>query len=114
MAAQVKRWLEQERIPRILKHLRQVQVPKDGVVDGSETEPASFRPISIMSLFWRVLTSALAARTDTRTWLRDLVPEHTYGAVEGKQALTAVIALEHFWRAHSGILARFLGLREVL
>ncbi|CAE7260971.1 unnamed protein product, partial [Symbiodinium microadriaticum] len=105
MAAQVQRWLLQGRVPQILKHLRQVQVPKDGVVDGSVTDPANLRPISVMSCFWRVLTSALAARTGTRAWLRDLVPTHTYGAVEGQQALTAVITLEQFWRAHSGILA---------
>ena len=60
--------LEQGETPRCFQEIRQTQLPKASsrVRDDGAVSAAFWRPISICSILWRLLTSAVAQSNDTK------------------------------------------------
>ncbi len=57
----------------------------------------STRPIVIESVFWRAITSAIAANEGTRGWIDSWLPHAAHGGVSGRGVHSAVEALERIF-----------------
>ncbi|CAL1162046.1 unnamed protein product [Cladocopium goreaui] len=81
-------------IPTVWLTMRQVHIPKqkDPQVDGS-TLADHLRPISIASIWWRILQSARFREPHTQQWLQRGIPSWVYGGVPGKGAEDAIAPL---------------------
>jgi len=62
------RWEAAGTAPKILKAIRQINLPKPGKAVNNEIPISQLRPISIYSCFWRLYTSAWARSTVLRSW----------------------------------------------
>ena len=73
----VQRWLAAGRLPRQLRQVRQVNLPKETKIRQDYTlDVKSTRPISVLSIWWRVLAGAYAHSADLHAWCqRCLHPE---------------------------------------
>ena len=103
LAELCQRWLRRGQIPRVLAHMRQVHVPKQGaLVQKGCADVAKLRPIVVQSVVWRIICSALVRRQATREWALQCVPDTCYGGLKSREALQAVIALAEHHAEHQG------------
>ena len=64
----------------------------------------SFRPISIQSVFNRVVASAMARHPQVRHWIQGLITDDVHGAVAGRGVPTAVARLLQAWDGPTPVL----------
>ena len=81
-------------IPTSWKLVRQVHLPK-----GQEDQPdgsalaEDLRPVSITSLWWRVLNGSRFRQPETQAWLSQSLPPYIFGGLPGKGVEDAIAPL---------------------
>ena len=79
---QVCRWAGRGTYPRAWQEMRQVLVPKASAEELSgEVSAADLRPIVIMSILWRVASSAIASCPAVQAWQAEVLSPDQYGGV---------------------------------
>ncbi len=88
------RWETFAAIPSPLKHCKLVHVPKKQL---RVLKPGQFRPIAIMSAFWRTWSSTWMRSKWIQKWTTLLFPAHITGGLvgaQGPEVMAAIIAHE--------------------
>ena len=93
VAALANEWFTAGELPSVLRRSRQIQLAKPGATAGDITMVSKLRPISIQSVIWRVIASAIATRASAAAWVSSKIPHHTYGGVKHRDALQAALTL---------------------
>ena len=93
------RWAERDSWPRPMRCYRQIFMAKEKG-EGAE----NFRPISIQSVFNRVVASAMARHPQVRHWIQSLITDDVHGAVAGRGVHTAVARLLQAWDGPTPVL----------
>ena len=74
------RWLQAGELPEALLQARTIFLPKDSKTKDGCIEPMHCRPITILSVFWRVWVSAWLKKRTTTEWIKTVLhPEVLYG-----------------------------------
>ena len=100
----IHRWLQRGEVPTAWLHIRQIHLPKDTPKDNSPSDPSKLRPISIMSIWWRLVTSSSAKTPEVREWIQTIAPPSSHGGIAGREAFHGILALENRWRSQKGII----------
>ena len=88
------RWEAMECVPTAVKHCKMVCVPKK---DEYSLPPSAFRPIGILSSWWRGRSTAWISDKRITSWTKHLFPVEVAGGIAGScgpDALAAVIGHE--------------------
>ena len=72
--------------------IRQTHLPKASLPLGS-IPVSKLRPISVMSVFWRIYISAKLQGRDALDWYRTQLSEHQWGSRKKRDAAAAVVTL---------------------
>jgi hypothetical protein len=94
----MRRCLHAGRAPATWTQIRQVQLRKPGAQDDADgcLMVKDLRPVSIMSVWWRVFTSAVVRSASCRSWVDQWAPHAFYGGRPGIGAMDALLPLvEH-------------------
>ena len=74
------RWLQAGELPEALLQARTIFLPKDSKTKDGCIEPMHCRPITILSVFWRVWVSAWLKKRTTTEWIKTVLhTEVPYG-----------------------------------
>ena len=88
------RWESFASIPSPLRHCKLVHVPKKEL---RVLKPGQFRPIAIMSAFWRTWSSSWMRSRWVQQWTTQLFPTHLTGGLvgaQGPEVMASIIAHE--------------------
>ena len=88
----MERWEAFAAVPNPLKHCKLVHIPKK---EKRVLTPGQFRPIAIMSTFWRSWSSAWMHSKWIHLWTKELFPSNVTGGLAGAQGpevMAAIIA----------------------
>ena len=92
MSQLFRQFAEQENVPEQFRQGRMVCIPKGNKVHNFAIRAEDARPICVMSVFWRIWTSALCRSTHMKRWLkRSLLPE--VGAISGEDIYENLIQI---------------------
>lgn len=84
-SALLDRWMRQGIFPRAWRQLRQVHLPKEGGDDSGRIVKADgLRPIAIMSILWRVVSSAAATHESMQSWVDQVVEPGQFGGIRAR------------------------------
>ncbi|OLP94640.1 hypothetical protein AK812_SmicGene23344 [Symbiodinium microadriaticum] len=90
--ALVERWLESGELPRPLTHARCVFLSKNHKIVNGTLKPDDARPITVLSIWWRVLMSTWLRRDECRAWTAQVIhPDVAYGCGSDAQVLAAKV-----------------------
>ena len=95
------RWTERNQYPIAWRHIRISMIPKvnhDGHIEASD-----MRPISVQSVFSRLLSTVIATRQSTSNWILQHAPAFSHDGIPGRGPGTALLPLEQAF-AKGGIL----------
>ena len=102
-SALLDRWMRRGIFPRAWRQLRQVHLPKEGGDDSSRVVKADgLRPIAIMSILWRVVSSAAATHESMQSWVDQV------GAFQRGAALASLDLAKCFDYVHPELATRVL------
>ena len=90
----MERWEVFVAVPNALKHCKLVHIPKK---EKRVLTPSQFRPIAIMSAFWRAWSSAWMHSKWVHLWTKELFPNNITGGLvgaQGPEVMAAIIAHE--------------------
>ena len=103
----VNAWFQAGIFPQQWQHMSMVIIPKPGKqprVDGAMAVD-NLRPISVGCTIWRLVASSICKRDDTRDWVQHWTLPCFHGAVQQRDALTGLAALDQQVNAHRHALA---------
>lgn len=100
-----RQWHVAQKLPNQLKESRQVSLPKTNKIKNGFLEPGSTRPITVLSVWWRVYASAVLQSQSVQSWYsQNLHPDVCYGkGSPGAEILAQV--LQDTLAEKSGFLA---------
>ena len=87
----VQRWSLAGKWPAVWTHVRQVHLRKTNGV--GPVLPKDLRPISVLSIWYRCLTSATMRKPPTQTWLQNVAPAACHGGIKGRSVTTAIASV---------------------
>ena len=92
MSRLFRQFAEQENVPGQFRQGRMVCIPKGDKGHDYAIRAEGTRPICVMSVFWRIWTSALCRSTHMKQWLKQsLLPE--VGAISGEDIYENLIQI---------------------
>ena len=92
MSRLFRQFAEQGNVPEQFRQGRMVCIPKGNKVRDFAIQAEDTRPICVMSVFWRIWTSALCRSTHMKQWLKQsLLPE--VGAISGEDIYENLIQI---------------------
>ncbi|CAE7653564.1 SECA1, partial [Symbiodinium pilosum] len=84
------RWSARGQFPSAWQAVRQVHLPKtEAEPNSGECAAKDMRPIAIMSILWRVVSSTVASGQETTAWASAVLHEDQYGGSEGDSCAKA-------------------------
>ena len=89
----VHRWSSVGTWPKAWQHLRQVHLPKEEPDAANRLHSKNMRPISILSVWYRLLVSCFLHQVEVQEWISQIAPSSCHGAIPGKSIATALAAL---------------------
>ena len=97
-------FVSEGRAPRCMQEIRQALIPKDSKTrsDGAVSADA-LRPISVLSIWWRLFSSCIARSVECREWQLEWRPRFAHGGFPEHGVHTALLDLEASYR-NLGIL----------
>ena len=100
-----RQWHVAQKLPDQLKESRQVSLPKANKVKNGSLEPGNTRPITVLSIWWRVYASAVLQSPSVQNWYsQNLHHDICYGkGSPGAETLAQV--LQDTMANNSGFLA---------
>ena len=78
--------------PSIWSELRQSHLPKDGV-DPHEIPASKLRPVSILTVWWRIYISARLKTQSAQDWYQSLLQDSQHGGRRKRDCLSALVPL---------------------
>ena len=85
-AVLVLRWFRRGVFPRVWHQARQIHLPKDEpTIAAGSMRADQLRPITIMSVWWRIVGSTFATHESVQQWLNQIVDESQVGGLKGRQ-----------------------------
>lgn len=73
--------------------VKQAHIPKPCPVEASHIPVSSLRPISVLSVWWRIIASARVRSPEVSDWIQRVLPEFMVGGRKGVDVLGAVCPL---------------------
>ena len=100
-------WFQGGVLPQIWQRMSMVIIPKPGKQPRADGAMAvdDLRPISVECAIWRLLASTICKRDDTRRWVKQWTLPCFHGAVQQRDALTGLAALDQQINVHRHALA---------
>ena len=82
----LQRWLKRSVFPATWRQLRQVHIPKDSSAPDAahQVKADELRPIAVLSILWRVISSAVAQHAHTQEWVSNVVDGAQYGGIHAR------------------------------
>ena len=83
----VDRWMRRGVFPRAWSQVRQVHLPKEeGSATKAHVRADKLRPIVVMSILWRIVSSAAASHEKMQQWVQRVVEPEQCGGIRGRHA----------------------------
>ena len=82
----------QGQFPSLWSELRQSHLPKDGV-DPHEIPASKLRPVSIMTVWWRIYISARLKTQSAQEWYQSLLQGSQHGGRRKRDCFSALVPL---------------------
>lgn len=76
-------WLELGITPTCIQHCRVSMLPKEGKIVDHSLVPGQFRPISLLSSFWRAFSSTWIKSSAVFEWAQSILPRTVAGGLRG-------------------------------
>ena len=101
----LQRWLQRGIFPMHWRQARQITLPKkpvdvtDGICRVQDT-----RPITVLSVWWRVITGTLTRHTHLQAWHDSLIDTSQFGAIRGRDLFDAHAELSESFHVKKRIL----------
>ena len=87
-------WSEKRSWPTRWTEIRQTHLSKVQQAAGAESVQAKdMRPISVLSIWYRLLSSTISRQTPVREWFSRAAPAECHGAIREKSAATALASI---------------------
>ena len=83
---------QQGRFPTLWSELRQSHLPKEGV-DPHEIPASKLRPVSILSVWWRIYISARLKTQSAQVWYQSQLQNSQHGGRRKRDCLSALVPL---------------------
>ena len=80
------RWMKRASFPSSWRQLRQVHTPKDSCAPNAaqQVKADELRPIAVLSVLWRVVSSAIARHAHTQERVNSVVESGKYGGIHAR------------------------------
>ena len=91
-------------VPKQLRQSRMVCLPKEGEVHDYSIKDGDARPISVMSVWWRLWSSSICRSTSLRSWLRSVLLANV-GGVSREDIYENIIEIFDNFHKHGFMLA---------
>ena len=80
------RWMKRASFPSSCQQLRQAHIPKDSFAPSADHQVKAdeLRPIAVLSILWRVVSSAVARHAHTQEWVSQVVESAQYGGIHAR------------------------------
>ena len=83
----VDRWMRRGVFPRAWSQVRQVHLPKEeSSAAEAHVRADKLRPIVVMSILWRIVSSAAASHEKMQRWVQRVVEPEQCGGIRGRHA----------------------------
>ena len=108
----LERWRARGQFPECWRDSRMVMLPKMAPDQFGAILAAKTRPITVMSIYYRIAMSALTRSQEVRQWLQEVAPEFSHGGICGRSAPNALAALEAYLRSRPRCIMVSLDMKQ--